>query len=321
MRPRFNPLFNGKRSGFTLIEVLVVIAIIAVLIGLLLPAVQQAREAARRVQCKNNLKQIGLALHNYHDVYLTFPIGYCSRMKYVDGAKDTALGWAWSAYLLPFLDQGPLYNQFDWTLPPQNFTGIQTHIPAFTCPTDITPAGPFAVPNSTGGSVGTAGVSSYAGICGGDESEVASATGSGIFFRNSSVRISDITDGSSYTIAVGERAFSQARGIWAGALNYGIVTRGTSNRNPGTGQTKPAACLVLSHCHLNNPLTDHDGGLDDLGSLHIGGSNALFTDGSVRFMHNVPGDNPDGSYSSESRILQALGTRGAGEIVPGDGVN
>lgn len=100
------------RRGFTLIELLVVIAIIAVLVALLLPAVQQAREAARRSSCKNNMKQLGLALHNYHDTHFSFPPGYLDQDSYGGfGFVDINQGhWAWSASLLPFLDQAPLYN-------------------------------------------------------------------------------------------------------------------------------------------------------------------------------------------------------------------
>src|SRR6202162_1534396 len=166
-----NPLNRRPRSrnsAFTLIELLVVIAIIAVLVALLLPAVQQAREAARRTQCKNNLKQIGLALQNYYDTSKVFPIGYCTRMTYVDGATDTAPGWAWPAYILPQLEQGPLYNQFNWSQPVESFPGICAPIPVYPCPSDITSGGPVAVPNASGGTVGTAAPASYAGSCGSD---------------------------------------------------------------------------------------------------------------------------------------------------------
>src|SRR5687767_15656460 len=115
-----------SRFGFTLIELLVVIAIIAILIALLLPAVQQAREAARRTQCKNNLKQLGLALHNYLDVHGRFPIGQQFRGTW-DGTNDSAgaagnggTGFAWGSYVLPFIDQAPLYNQFDFNVPIAN---------------------------------------------------------------------------------------------------------------------------------------------------------------------------------------------------------
>src|SRR5258706_100812 len=112
-----------RRPGFTLIELLVVIAIIAVLIALLLPAVQAAREAARRVQVVNNLKQIGLALANYHDAIGSFPMSYAGRRIFVDGSTDTAQGWGWGSLILPQLEQPSLYNAINMSLPveaPQN---------------------------------------------------------------------------------------------------------------------------------------------------------------------------------------------------------
>ena len=120
------------RTGFTLIELLVVIAIIAILVSLLLPAVQQAREAARRTECKNHLKQIGLALHNYHDAHGAFPLGL------------TAHGAGWSAMLLPYLDQSNIYNTLvfaengagNWDVAGPNQSALQTLIPVFRCPSD-----------------------------------------------------------------------------------------------------------------------------------------------------------------------------------------
>src|SRR5262249_20909256 len=103
-----------QRTGFTLIELLVVIAIIGILIALLVPAVQKIRESAARVQCKNNLKQIGLAFHNYHSTFSTFPPGFSSRAATVDGPSQGP-GWGWGAYLLPYLDQGNVFNQIDFS--------------------------------------------------------------------------------------------------------------------------------------------------------------------------------------------------------------
>src|SRR5438552_1586910 len=124
------------RYGFTLIELLVVIAIIAILIGLLVPAVQQVREAAARAQCQNNLKQLGLACHGYHDSNKRFPPGYTAAAAYSDGATDTAPGWGWAAYLLPYLEQAPLFRQIDFTRPIQGQAAAQAVLPLLLCPSD-----------------------------------------------------------------------------------------------------------------------------------------------------------------------------------------
>ena len=141
--------------GFTLIELLVVIAIIAILIALLLPAVQQAREAARRTQCKNNLKQIGLAMHNYHDVYLGFPPGYMNTAPYHANGNGPISGnysqWVWGAMILPYIDQAPLYSRLqvgDIRLADALTAGgpydstdlLATPLTAFMCPSDVGPA-------------------------------------------------------------------------------------------------------------------------------------------------------------------------------------
>ncbi len=308
------------RFGFTLIELLVVIAIIAILLGLLLPAVQKVRESAARAQCQNNLKQMGLALHNYHDANRTLPPGYSASVPYVDGRSDTVPGWGWAAYILPYLEQDNLYHQFNWSQPVQNFSGVQSMLKLYLCPSDIYPTVPFAVPTAFGATVAVAAPCSYAACCGGDESDTADPTGLGAFYRNSQTRLTDITDGTSQTTLIGERACANALGVWAGAINGCIVQRGPFNLNPGTS-TAPAPCLVLAHCHLNNTLNDFDGGLDDFSSKHIGGSNILFGDGAVHFIRSVPSDNPDGSYSQDSLIFQSMGTRSNGEVISGDWFN
>jgi prepilin-type N-terminal cleavage/methylation domain-containing protein/prepilin-type processing-associated H-X9-DG protein len=310
------------RSAFTLIELLVVIAVIGVLIGLLLPAVQKVRESANRAQCQNNLKQIGLALHSSHDANHAFPPGYRAAVPYSDGATDTAPGWGWAAFLLPYLEQDNLYRQLNLKQPVQNSPAIQTVVPVYLCPSDLTPPGAFTVPDGFGDPVALAAPSSYAACVGGDESATTDPIGLGIFYRNSRTRIADITDGTSSTILVGERAWSNANGIWAGAINGGVIKRGQQNPCPGAGAGwYPAATLVQAHSHFNNTTTDTDGGLDDFSSRHIGGSNFLFADGSVHFLRSVPGDLPGGGYTPEGLILQALGTRAKGEVIPGDWSN
>ncbi|HVJ66691.1 MAG TPA: DUF1559 domain-containing protein [Caulifigura sp.] len=317
-------MVNGRQTprGMTLIELLVVIAILSLLIALLLPAVQQAREAARRTQCRNNLKQIGLALHNYHDSHNTFPMGYCARMTYVDGAADTSPGWSWAAYILPQLDQSSLYNQFNWSAAPSAIGAVQKNVPVYLCPTDLTQSDPFNVPDDNGVTVLKAAASSYAGVCGSDSVSPESKIGDGSLFRNSSVRIADITDGSTQTIIVGERMFCIARGVWAAAVNNGTITVGPMNANPTATEHGPAATLVLIHSHLNNTKEDDgDPGLEHYSSLHPGGSHVLFADGSVHFIRTVPTDNKSAGFSNQSKILEALGTRAGAEVVPGDWVN
>jgi prepilin-type N-terminal cleavage/methylation domain-containing protein/prepilin-type processing-associated H-X9-DG protein len=304
------------RNAFTLIELLVVIAILAILIGLLLPAVQKVREAAARLQCSNNLKQVGLALHGYHDANQTFPPGYLATAPYSDGAADTAPGWGWAAFLLPHLEQDGLYRRLNLGLPVENSPAIGTPIKTYLCPSDLAPPAAFAVPDAFGNTLATAAASSYAACVGGDESETTDPSGLGVFYRNSRTRLTDVRDGTSQTILVGERAWCNANGVWAGAVSGAVCKRGQLNPNPGSSAAwAPAATLVLAHSHLNNATSDTDGGLDDFSSRHPGGSNFLFGDGSVRFLRSVPGDNPDGTYTPDGIAFQALGTRANGEVV------
>jgi prepilin-type N-terminal cleavage/methylation domain-containing protein/prepilin-type processing-associated H-X9-DG protein len=309
------------QSAFTLIELLVVIAIIGSLMGLLLPAVQRVREAAARVQCRNNLKQIGLGLLHYHDSEGVLPPGYRAALPYVDGATDTAPGWSWAAYLLPYLEQDNLHAQLHFNQPVQNSPAIQTLVKVYLCPDDSTPSGAFPVPDGFGNTICLAAPTSYAACCGNDQSTTG-PTGLGVFYRNSPTRLADITDGTSNTLLIGERAWARAKGVWAGAIPDGVIQRGQYNPCQPVVPSAwfPAATLVLAHAHLNNALVDPDGsaGMDDFGSRHFGGSNFVYADGSVHFLRSVPTDNPDGSYTPDGLIFQALATRAGGEVVPGD---
>ncbi len=211
-----------RRRAFTLIELLVVIAIIAILIALLLPAVQQAREAARRTQCKNNMKQLGLALHNYHDTHNALPPGCLAIPNAAGTAPDrTRGGWGWNAFVLPYVDQGPLYNQLNPNGDnfPTNTAGhlVQTSLTMMVCPSDASPAvntyGGFADVNQNG-----MGKSNYPAVSGAVSVEtnqwaanVIAASGgnavAGMFNYNSATKFRDVTDGMSNTFACAERAW------------------------------------------------------------------------------------------------------------------
>jgi prepilin-type N-terminal cleavage/methylation domain-containing protein/prepilin-type processing-associated H-X9-DG protein len=296
------------RTGFTLIELLVVIAIIAVLIGLLVPAVQQVRESAARTECRNNLKQLGLACHNYHDAYKRFPPGYTATGLYTDGATDTDPGWGWAAYLLPYIEEAPLYRQIDFTRPIQIQAAAQAVIRLLLCPSDLTP-GSFTATDATGSPLAVLGPSSYAATVGDDSSECDAATGNGIFYRNSRTRIADIRDGTSQTTMIGDRTWLQVQGAWAGAPSGGVVRAG--QLNPWPNATASAPVFVLAHNNWINIRTDSDGGLDDFGSNHVGGVNLVFADGSVRFIRSITAD------GSDRRAFWAMGTRAGGEVVQG----
>jgi prepilin-type N-terminal cleavage/methylation domain-containing protein/prepilin-type processing-associated H-X9-DG protein len=313
----------GLRSAFTLIELLVVIAIIGVLVALLLPAVQAARESAHRTSCQNNLKQIGLALTDHHDAKKGFPAGYQASVTYHEGATDTTPGWGWATCILPYMEEENLYKSMNLQLPvehAQNARAIRTMVSAYLCPSDFGPTDtlePFSVVDTSGTVIATAAPSCYSACVGGDESAPTDATGLGVFYRNSHTRMAEITDGTSKTILVGEHAWSNANGIWAGAISRGVCLRGQLNPCPLTGAPSyPAPVLVQSHSHLNNATADPDGGLDDFSSRHVGGSNFLFADGAVHFIAEIPGDQPSGDYTPDGLVFQALGTRGNGELVP-----
>jgi prepilin-type N-terminal cleavage/methylation domain-containing protein len=317
-----------RRSAFTLIELLVVIAIIAVLASLLLPAIQKIREAANRANCQSNLRQIGIALHNYHGAYGSLPPGYRATGPYVDGETDTFPGWGWAACLLPFIEEDNVQANINFDLSiadPANAGAIATYLKLYLCPSDPAPTTAFPITDSFGSTLALATASSYAACCGSDASDTADPTGNGVFCRNSAIRLTDIQDGTSNTILVGERAWANARGIWAGAVPNAIMVPGPMNywvaNNPSSYPTEVAPCLVLHHSHLNNATNDSDGGLDDFSSRHIGGSFCLMGDCSVHFIRSIPKDNADGSYTQDSLYFQAMGTRSGEDTFPGDWLN
>jgi prepilin-type N-terminal cleavage/methylation domain-containing protein/prepilin-type processing-associated H-X9-DG protein len=277
-------LMRNPRRGFTLIELLVVIAIIAILIGLLLPAVQKVREAAARMQCSNNLKQLGLAMHNYHGVREAFPPGYTSAVA-SDGS-DLGPGWGWASYLLPDMEQDNLFKQITFTQPVGaaiNAGPRVAQIPIFRCPSDNAPPTFLTVT-----AVVEVASSNYPGVFGNNEIEDDPGAGNGVFYRNSRVRFGDITDGTSNTFAVGERSSNLSYATWTGAV---------------TGADESQA-LVLGSCdHTPNHPAAH---AEDFWSRHSGGVNFLLCDGSVRFVSN----------SISLAAYTAMASRAGGEVVP-----
>lgn len=309
-----------SRSGFTLIELLVVIAIMGILVGLLLPAVQMARESARRTQCMNNLKQMGIGCVNYHDTFRAFPSGHRANVPYNNAVNDTTPGWGWGALILPWMEQGALAADIQFNLPIENSANaaiVQTSLPVYLCPSDLLPNGTFVVPNTSGQPLVKAAPCSYAACVGNDLAPADGPTGNGILFRNSAVRAADIRDGLSMTIVIGERAWSNAKGVWIGAPTGGVLLMGDENHNPITPNiTATAPILVQAHAHLLNATQEPDGATDDFSSNHVGGALFVFADGSVRYIHDIPTDAPNG-YTADGLMFQALGTRAGGEALAG----
>src|SRR5262249_14671115 len=155
-----------------------------------------------------NLKQLGLGCHNYHDANSKLPPGYQAAGPYSDGATDTAPGWGWGAFLLPYLEQDNVYRQISLLQPVPNVPAIRTVGKVYLCPSDSHPPGAVPVTDGFGNTLALAAPSSYAACVGGDESDTTGPTGLGIFFRNSQTRLTDVTDGTANTILVGERAWS-----------------------------------------------------------------------------------------------------------------
>jgi prepilin-type N-terminal cleavage/methylation domain-containing protein len=295
-------IFPRRARGFTLIELLVVIAIIAMLVSILLPAVQQAREAARRTHCKNNLKQVGVAMHNYLDRMTCLPPAYVSFVN-PDGSEAGA-GWGWGAFVLADLDQAPMLRGIDFAkgiADPANAGPRTRPLPTFKCPSEVFD-GMFSVVDRNGNGLTTVSQASYVAINGNAGVSGNEGTNDGAFLRNKSFRPQHFSDGLSTTFFVGERATTMSFASWVGAVTNGAVP---SVRAPGTANYEDSAALVLAHCgpHLpNDPIvTDADA----TSSFHAGGVHFLFGDGSVHFIKS----------SISQQVYDALATRATGDLV------
>ncbi|MCA9026322.1 MAG: DUF1559 domain-containing protein [Planctomycetaceae bacterium] len=296
-----------RRNGFTLIELLVVIAIIAVLIALLLPAVQQAREAARRTQCRNNLKQIGLAMHNYHDIYQMFPPGWIAVDAGVSSAHEGTSGVGWAAMILPQLEQANVWQQFDPNVSiadPANEAFRKNTLSVFRCPSDPQPdTWEIEEEGSPGTVLAELPIANYIGAFGTEELDgcenmpgtapvnaSGQCVGDGSLYHNSSTRLRDYLDGTSNTFLVGERR-TDADEDWYSTW-VGMVPEG-----------EEAFQRVLGSAdHVPNDPVAH---FDDFSSQHAGGSHFVWGDGSVSFI----------SGSIDKATYQALGTIKGGEAV------
>jgi prepilin-type N-terminal cleavage/methylation domain-containing protein/prepilin-type processing-associated H-X9-DG protein len=317
------------RRGFTVIELLVATFIMGVLIAILLPAVQAARESARRTQCRNNLKQMGIALHLYHDTHGVFPPGYLyngaplpppprGRMRLpipephvIDSAPPSPQlqpndpGWSWFSLILPYLEQAPLHSSIDFNVPVRNPASAVARVVPLAiaeCPSDHS-SGVYVVLDEFNAPLGEAASISYA-ACFGTFGLINTDPdyGSGVFQRNSRTRTGDILDGASTTILIGERGALLAKSPWAG-----VFTTGTVRTTPGAPvftsivELAPAMALArMGNRNINSPYSEPY----DFFSAHPGAAYFLFADGSVRPLHE----------STDLNVLHALGTKAEDDV-------
>lgn len=329
-----------RRLGFTLVELLVVIAIIGILIALLLPAVQAAREAARRTQCSNHLKQTGLAMHNYFDTYKTLPMGFTNDYGQARDMLGQVLGphrtvnrwyasWTWSAFVAPFMELGSQYNLFDVTtrtaaeamLDPAIITVLQTPVTTLRCPSDNAPdlnnAGGEYRPADANGTRHYIATANYMGVCDGFGGSSANHIDndqrdcSGVIFVESSIRFRDVTDGTSNMLLVGEKCRERYLPRCDTKLNHGagiVFVVGASNQLSHDNRTTCSA-LGSTYRGINwdtaSPCNDLWNAKAGFSSLHPGGAQFVLVDGSTRFF----------SETIDLTTIQRLGHRSDGNPV------
>lgn len=289
-----------QRKAFTLVELLVVIAIIGVLVALLLPAVQAAREAARRAQCANNLRQIGIALHNYESAMQTFPPGFISQVTGTwpgggnDPVPESGPGWSFFAMILPQVEQTALHQQINFGKPitdSVNQPARSTTLPMYRCPSDTWKRPVTAYPTSL--NITDLAPVSYVGCLGGGNPSNAPAYTAmyeqqpfnGMFHRNESVTIGDIRDGTSNTIGIGERSSMFAPNGWAGVIPTAQTVFSpeiAAQRGQTVGQTaRPAITMAAVHVRSGGP-NAAGGSPGGFWAPHPGGCYFLLMDSSTR---------------------------------------
>ena len=296
-----------KKKAFTLVELLVVIAIIGILVALLLPAVQAAREAARRMSCSNNLKQLGLASHNYHDTHKKFPAGSLNWATLPGQVNPPRFrNVSLFVLLLPQVEQGPLSAAWDFNDPWQNVLAgrAATVLSVLQCPSDA-----LTTKVATDSSGRQFGLTSYGGNGGVQSYHPNRATRDGVFYFGSDVRIADILDGTTNTLLFGERyhrdlEYDANAGTYTKMPGWGYWC--PSAGAPGIGDVTLGALVPVQYRHPAGVAVDgtyEDRRITAMGSGHAGGCNVALGDGSVRFL----------SATLDLTVFRALSTRAGGE--------